>query len=50
MVSPAIINTKVRRKDIIADTLPFDSAVNKDDANILIPTNKKLIRNDKNIV
>ncbi len=34
------INPNVRKKDIIADALPFDKAVNKAEAKILQPENK----------
>ena len=35
-----VINPNVRRKDIIADTFPFDNAVNRAEENILQPENK----------
>ncbi len=34
------INPNVRKKDIIAETLPFDNAVNKAEAKILLPENR----------
>lgn len=34
------INPNVRKKDIVADTLPFDNAVNKAEAKILQPENR----------
>lgn len=37
-----MIKPKVRRKDISADTFPFDSAVNKAEVKILHPENRKL--------
>ena len=37
------IKTNVLRVEIIADTFPFDRAVNVADANILKPQNKKLM-------
>ena len=36
-----MINPNVRRKDIVADAFPFDSAVNKAEAKILHPENRK---------
>lgn len=39
--SPATINTNVRKKDIRAEILPFENAVNIADAKIFIPLNKK---------
>ena len=33
--------TKVRKKDSIPDIFPFENAVNKLDAKMLIPVNKK---------
>lgn len=39
--SPAERNTKVLKKDIIAEILPFEKAVNKAEENILNPENKK---------
>ena len=38
-------NTKVLRNDIIAETFPFDRAVNIDEANKFIPMNKNDIEN-----
>lgn len=38
---PAERNPKVLKKDIIADTLPFENAVNKAEEKILNPENKK---------
>ena len=38
----AVINPNVRKKDIIADTFPFDNAVNKAEEKILQPENRKL--------
>lgn len=37
-----IINPNVRKKDIVADAFPLDSAVNKAEAKILHPENRKL--------
>ena len=37
----AVINPNVRKKDIIADTFPFDNAVNNADEKILQPENRK---------
>ena len=36
-----IINPNVRKKEIVAETLPFDNAVNKAEAKILQPENRK---------
>ena len=36
-----VINPNVRRKDIVADAFPLDNAVNKAEAKILHPENKK---------
>lgn len=36
----AVINPNVLRKDIIADTFPFDNAVNKAEEKILHPENR----------
>ena len=41
--SPQTKKTNVRPKDIIADTMPFEKAVNIADANMLIPIKRKLI-------
>ena len=40
-----IRNTKVRRKDRIADTTPLEKAVKRAEAKILIPVNRKLMEN-----
>ena len=37
-----VINPNVLKKDIIADNFPLDNAVNKEEAKILYPENKKL--------
>ena len=36
------INPNVRKKEIVAETLPFDNAVNNAEAKILQPENRKL--------
>lgn len=46
--NPIMTKTNVRMKEIVADTFPFDKAVNSIDANILNPMNKKLILNNLN--
>ena len=38
----AVINPNVRKKDIIADTFPFDNAVNIADVKLFKPQNRKL--------
>lgn len=38
-----VISPKVRKKEITADIVPLDKAVNAAETNILIPLNKKLI-------
>lgn len=43
-----VINTKVLINAIMAETFPLENAVNKDDVNIFIPANKKLILNIPN--
>ncbi|CCL27656.1 hypothetical protein BN175_2300005 [Clostridioides difficile T23] len=42
---PIVINPNVRRKDNIAETLPFDNAVNIDEVKILYPQKIKLKEN-----
>lgn len=38
----AVINPNVRKKEIIADTFPFDNAVNIADVKLFKPQNRKL--------
>ena len=38
--SPTTINKNVLKNDIVADTAPFENAVNNADENMLIPVNK----------
>ena len=40
--NPIIINPNVLKNEIVADTFPFDKAVNIEDVKIFIPENKKL--------
>lgn len=46
--NPAQIKTNVRSVEIIADTFPFDKAVNAAETNRLKPQNKKLTGKIKN--
>jgi len=39
------MNINVLKNDIVADTLPFENAVNIDDVKILTPVIKKLVPN-----
>ena len=43
--SEIVVNTRVLSEEMIADTLPFDSAVKNPEERILKPQNRKLIAN-----
>lgn len=40
--------TKVRKKEMIAETFPLESAVNIPEEKILVPTKRKLVANSLN--
>ena len=46
--SASVVNSKVLQNEIMADVLPFDSAVKNPDEVILSPLNKKLTTNTLN--
>ena len=48
ILMPTAKNINVLSKEIKADTFPFENAVNIPDENILIPSTKNPIENNKN--
>ena len=45
--SEIVVNTRVLSKEMIADTLPFDSAVKNPEERILTPQNRKFMANSR---